>query len=150
PDQARVLESAAERVMPNMTQAAKEYVRGRERKRRQVIAERRAATTRAQIEEEYGALPPGDGARLCGFDRAELDVILDELQRSAQGYPALAAKMTQVYEPTLPRLAQKVVRAIHELPERLSLDAQALEHAVFSLRELLKDGPVPGDQIAQW
>ena len=88
---------------------------------------------------------------LLGLSEAELAVLLEELERSAQWYIDLTARLSRSdYEYAIPRMADDVAGAIKKLHERLTYDREQLQHAVYGLRDLLKDGPVPGKKVRQW
>ena len=72
------------------------------------------------------------------------------MKRTGDWYHKLIDRLAQVYEPRLPQLAREVVNAIYELRQRLSYSREALLHAVYGLRELLKPGPMRGDKVKEW
>jgi hypothetical protein len=165
-EQAKVFEGAAEHKVENLTEARQEYLSRRQHKRRQEKAGRAAATRRAQLEEEYpeapvpqrpdlAELPDGEfedvvRIRLAGLDERELQVVIEELERSGRWFNDLAQRLGQVYDPRLKQMCQHVVGAIFDLHKRLGYDRQALIDAVVGLRDLLRYWPHSGNEIVKW
>jgi hypothetical protein len=72
------------------------------------------------------------------------------LTRSARWYEALVARLGADYEYAVLRLAHWCATSIWKLRERLTYDREQLTHAVYGLRALLADGPVPGKEVRRW
>ncbi len=123
--------------------------------KRRELERQREALDAAKREEEFGEPPPvpeptANQWHLCGLGQQELEVLLDELARSAQWYEGLVARLSTDYEYAVPRLARKAATAVWMLRERLTYDREQLQHAVYGLREQLLAGPQPAGEIRDW
>lgn len=123
-------------------------------KKARYYAQRDAADTQRR-EEEYGP-EPDRGAKdenqwnLYGFDEAELAGALAELERMGLYLNDMVTRTKQCYEYAVSWAAKRAAEEVWRLRERLTYDRDQLQHAVYGLRELLKEGPLPGKEVRRW
>jgi hypothetical protein len=131
-----------------------ERIHTRKEKKRQHFAQRNQAAQEARVE-EFGPPPPAPGYTdnqwsLHGFDKAELEEVLQELTRVGQWLDDLVGRTARDYEYAVSWAAKRAAGSVWQLRERLTYDRDHLQYAVYGLRDLVKDGGARGKDIRRW
>jgi hypothetical protein len=152
-ERADVLDAAAEDPPDPPEQVGGRPARESERRRwlrtREHFARLREQIAARARDRDYPR-PDGTTRSIEGLPEYQLLDVGGTLQEHQDWYQELQGRLAECYEHPVPRLAHKVVAAIHALRERLAYDRQHLRAAVRGLLDLLRDGPAPAKDIERW
>jgi hypothetical protein len=133
-------------------QDARAYRRREKRLRLETQQQQMAIQERIEVGEPPPTMPESTDNQwnLLGLKEEELVALDAELHTLELRFAELAESLKNDYEYAVPRLAVYAYDAVRKLRDRLTYSRDHLNHAVYGLRDLLKEGPVLGKYVRQW